>query len=314
VGRAVFWISLVLFTLLVEKPVRAEVPLKAALDWKVTPGAEPCADQPSLEHAVNERLERNAFVAPTDADLLIDGVVTPTGHGYHVVLRTRTRDREPIGQRELESDSDDCSTLDDDVSLVIALVIEAPQTRSRLRARPARSSTGWQGEIEPSFAAAYGFLPGIAFGPRLAAHLKPPPTPELVFDFTAYFPTEADAGETGVRLVAWQAGAYLCPALVDVPSVKLAGCGGIAAGLVQASGIGLDLAKQTTRTVVSVAGNAQLGIVLMRHLLLRPTLGIAVPITRYRFTYTAADGSEREIHRASPVAVLGSLGLSVAIP
>jgi hypothetical protein len=94
------------------------------LNWIRLPGAESCIPAAGLAERVEQRTGRVLFVAPSEAELTIDGHVAPReGGGYRVLLQLADREGERLGERELLFDSDDCSEIDAAVALIIAVTL-----------------------------------------------------------------------------------------------------------------------------------------------------------------------------------------------
>ncbi|MBW2461732.1 MAG: hypothetical protein JRH11_08800 [Deltaproteobacteria bacterium] len=97
----------------------------SSLSWVRLPGAEDCATAPELARAVEARLGREVFVAPRNAELSVEGRVAPgDGGGFTATFAVATAGGEVLGQRELGTESEDCSELTATVAFVVAVMID----------------------------------------------------------------------------------------------------------------------------------------------------------------------------------------------
>ena len=129
------------------------------LEW--TAPAE-CIDGAALAAAVSGQLGRPAFAPGADAELVARGRVEKSDSGRHraeVVLSTRGG--EPLGVRTLDSDNNDCHSLDEALAVMLAIMLnvrradvpalarEAPPPAPRWRPR-AGAGAGWCSGCCPS--------------------------------------------------------------------------------------------------------------------------------------------------------------------
>lgn len=94
-----------------------------ALNWVRMEGAEACITAAQLAHRVEERLQRVVFVAPSEANLFVDGTVAQESAGFHVRLQLSASDGTIHGERNLAFHGSDCAVIDEAVVLVIAVTL-----------------------------------------------------------------------------------------------------------------------------------------------------------------------------------------------
>ena len=322
-------------------------PLMVALEWPEPGSSErPCIDRDALQEAVEQRLERPVFVAGEHADLIIKGSIEAMSpSGWSVVLTSARPDGAVIGSRELTTQDAECRNLDDSIALVIALVVEAPRTRSKLQipAKPkpapvqtppsappsppkadaarapatrprAATPDPWRARIGAGGALSSGLLPGVAFGGRLDTLVEPPGFVPLAAMISLWAPTRVDDGTVGLEVGAWLAAFGACPTLVEGRAGAVALCGFFEAGPVRAAPVGLISTNEPTRGHADVLAEARAQIELGRRASAEIAAGAGVPISRNRFTYTAIDGREVELHEAASIRGSAAIGLKLKIP
>ena len=95
----------------------------AALHWVRAKGAEACIEPALLAERV-ETLTGTLFVAPTSAEVSLEGLVEPHGRGFRVRLASSGRGEPRSTERVLTSASRNCRELDTAVAFVIALTLD----------------------------------------------------------------------------------------------------------------------------------------------------------------------------------------------
>src|SRR5580692_3933573 len=111
-------------------------PRSSSLSWVRLAGAEACVGLRDVARAVEKRLGRPVFVAPTRADVAVEGRIErarPSG-GWRAVITVSDERGAVRGTRELRTDAADCRALDDSIALALALMIDPDAS---LSAQPA---------------------------------------------------------------------------------------------------------------------------------------------------------------------------------
>jgi hypothetical protein len=112
-----------LFVLLVAGHASAAAPARHALHWVRAKGAERCIDPKELAERV-EALTGPAFVSPAQAEISLEGEISPAGRGYRARLVSTSDDGVQRGERVLTTPGEDCRKLDPALVFVIALTID----------------------------------------------------------------------------------------------------------------------------------------------------------------------------------------------
>src|SRR3954451_7860055 len=118
--------ALMLFVsaLVPAKQVRAR-PKSFSLNWVRDPGAESCIPSGELARVI-ESMFGPVFVAPSDAELAIEGLIwpLPTEGGFRARISVTDRRGVRMGMRELSSAAPSCRSFDAAIALVIGMSID----------------------------------------------------------------------------------------------------------------------------------------------------------------------------------------------
>lgn len=345
--RAAGWVLTVLLSWGV--PARAEpanTPKAAALSWVRLPGAERCPGIGALAAQVDARLQRSAFVPPSEAHLFIEASAESTpGNAWKIRIVLSDDSVATLGTRELLIDRPNCTDAIDAAALAIALMIDpdaalraeqptkvpareppAPEPTplpkpielrpERVPASPRDSRdavpepTPWRSRLSLGGMAALGVLPGVAPGVFGALRLSPLNRRWGVDLVGTYLPSEAaDIPRTrGTGSFRSTSGA-----LLGWIAPRQRGSVAIAAGIEAASvtGTGADFTAANRRGQSwLLSGRLELELswrfAQRWSVLLRPGLG--VPFRHDHFDATLG-GQTSTVFEPSPVA--GSLTLGV---
>jgi hypothetical protein len=296
-------------------------------------GAEACITPHDLAARVEARLGRGTFVSAAQADLFIDARVVPAGRGWRATVAASRANGSHVGVRELSSPSADCHSLDDDLVLVVALVID-PLATERPRATASVApvvhdlvyvpvavpapAPAWSFEARAATTILGGLLPALAPGLEAALVTTPPGAWPIELGVVATGSAHADDGGHGAEARAVLGSVALCPALVVRDRYRLQLCAGGAAGALVVRSHGLDPAGGGAHAtgLLSARGRASVRIAGRLHAVL--DLGVTVPLARRSLSYTALDPETLRVerHELADVAAVGwiaSLGLGVQI-
>jgi hypothetical protein len=146
------------------------------LSWVRGDAAADCPDAAAVEAEVAARLGENPFArAPTQ---FIEAAVDRRNDTFEVSIAMRGADGKRIGNRSLASNAPDCRSIATAAALTIAILIDPD---ALLRAAPpppppppppprvASAAATREARLTASGAAAWGALPGTAFGVELGA-------------------------------------------------------------------------------------------------------------------------------------------------
>ena len=311
-------------------PVLAAAALPVAvLVWdggQVSPACERSAE---LERNVAAYLGRDAFEA--NAPLVIriglrrslnDGAITAD-------ISKIGEDGQVIGVRTV-SGGKSCETLDDPLTLVVALMLDAPPDEPSPAPAPAPEPLAppepsqpepttsdpvpEDTNQEPGFAlisagigSSLGLLPFPNYGPRLQVELKPRHFWGISVGALALLGSHTDlpgSGAIDFRLL--QVGAALCPLDTIHDRNWLAVCGGLEIAWLEAEGSDLSPHRRKSDWALSPSLQVRAARQLLGPMLLGGTLGVSFPISRNRYVYSDVAGdSQLAFEVASPALVLG---------
>lgn len=99
----------------------------SSLSWVRLPGAESCIGTRALAEAVEARLRRPVIISAAQADLSIEGRVSPLEPptpGFRAVVVVSSPDGTVLGERTIDREDVDCRILDETLALVIAVMID----------------------------------------------------------------------------------------------------------------------------------------------------------------------------------------------
>ena len=305
-------------------------------------GTESCIEQMALQTAVDRRLERPVF-GGTDLRVSLRFERRERTFAVEVVLSDRRG--KPLGRRELKTQAPHCSSLDDSLALVVALLVDSSEAREQAAASApveanaapasatpsaAASSPRVTVTIPPdavavrepyrvvlgaSVAATVGPLPGVAFGPELLLAVRPPHFVELRLRPSLFPEREVSAPgpDRGGRLSLVQVALDVCPLEHERGRVRLSGCVGQSVGWVRGEGFGYLHNAETGSLVYSLGVGASALIALAGPLRCHLGLGAALPLERDTYVSHAADGATTEVFRSGVVAGMLAAGLALEL-
>ncbi len=330
--------------LAVDEPARADAPppRTSSLAWVRLPGAEACVDMRQLAQAVELRLGRPAFVAPTRGDIAIEARIGPTqdADGWRATITVVDATGQLAGVRELQIDKQDCRSIDDELELVMALLIDpsaalAPPVIAReplvsqaiVLAPPLPAPAAmvcpplvpppdpWRVGVEAGPIGSVGLLPGgVGAGVQLRAHVAPPrgPSFELGGSFWLDRTVHTTHADPAFSLAyGWLA---VCPVDVEVRGSALSACVAAQLGSLGVSAPALPSVFHQEQLVFSLAAEARLRRRFAGPLFAGLGVGLAVPTVRDRFYFTDPAGARHDVFQAAPIAALLDLGLGLELP
>jgi hypothetical protein len=313
-------------------PVTAPSQRTFSLKWTRGNQAKDCPDEPAFAQSVEGHLGRAVFVAASGAELSVDASVELEDGVWLVEITLTKNDGTIIGQRQLRNRASTCTHAAQAAALAISLMIDplaltaemsteraqgpaasptpvAPSNPERAPPPPPRN--GWRGGVELVGGASLGMLPGLS--PGLVGRgrgIFPSGAAQIELE-GAYFPARSVEARSGARagFAAFWGGAALCYVAPLAP-VGLSVCAGPQVGEVTADSYGLDFHSPSRSWLVNAAGRAELLLRLSQRWSTVVGADVFVPLIRDRFDVQDADGSTRELFRASPVAGGGELGMA----
>jgi hypothetical protein len=301
----------------------------AVLVWdggKVSPA---CDRSVELERNVAAYLGRDAFEVNAPLVIRIGLRRAPDGRAIIAEISKIDEDGKVLGVRSV-SGGTSCETLDDPLTLVVALMLDAPPEEAEAAPAPTPAPPAApepsepepilsdpnpeDTNLEPGFAlisagagSSIGLLPFPNLGPRLQVELKPRHFWGISLHGLALLGSHTDLPSSGAldfRLL--QAGAALCPLDTLRDRNWFAACGGVEINWLEAEGSGLSPHRRKTDWTLSPSLRLQAARQLVGPVLLGGMFGVSFPISRNRYLYRDVAGSSQlAFEVASPALVLG---------
>ncbi len=341
-----FWAA-VLGVCLLAAPGRAdqEYP-RVALELTRDEGTDACIEADELHRAVTERLKREAFTKSQPVELRLKlRLEKRRPRGFSAVILLEDAKGGEVGRRELETRATNCSSLDDSLALVVALLVDSPEAQQQVQARQRETAPADDAPVAPapivpirprpltipedtparresyrvnvagSLKASAGGIPGVALGGELFFALKPPRFVELRLR-GALFPLDQTIGprpDRGGRFSLAEVALELCPLEHDLSGFRLAGCVGQSVGRVRARGFGFVRNAATDTVVFSLGAGGSALYQVAAPIFVLAGVGFSVPIERSTYISRGPDGSEQQVFRATVLTggAFGGLGVEL---
>ena len=319
-------------------------PRTSSLAWVRLPGAEACIDGRALSQAVERRLGRAAFVAPSRGDVAIEARIERLHDpdAWHATITVFDATGARTGFRELQTERTECRAIDEELELVIALLIDpsaalapsikpgppAPLSFTPIAPPPAAAPQPlqcppppppprepWRVGIAAGPIAGFGLLPSaVGVGLAMRAHLVPPRGPSFELGGSVWADSTVPIG-TGDRTFSLAYGwVSVCPVDLALGGTTLVACLGAHIGSLRVGGVGVPGKYYQEQLLLDVAVDAGVRRRFIGPLFGRLGLGLAVPTRRDRFYFTDAAAVRHEAFQASPVTGLADLALGLELP
>jgi hypothetical protein len=309
-------------------------------------GAESCVGAKDLEHAVELRLSRPVFDTGGAVNLQVSVTFARRDRrGYQALVVLADERGAELGRREIETSAPHCSSLDDSLALIVALLVESPEAQAHAsstpaapphpteaKPAPAQPSTAPPGRLvipadtlarrEPfrvdvaaAAAAVVGELPGVAPGVALVLGIRPPHFIELRLR-PSWLPGSEALGSPpgrGAHFSLLEVALTACPLEQELGSVRFSGCVGQSIGRVRARAFGFARSQRADALVFGLGAEAGVFWKLAPPVAALLGLAIFAPVERNAYVARTVDGSERSLFRASPVTAtaLGGIGVEL---
>jgi hypothetical protein len=299
-------------------------------------------DAERLEQAVEKRLQRDVFVKGEHDVVLTGHVSREPNDTWRVELSLAGYHGQPMGTRTLETQAPDCSSLDDSLALVLAVMLDIPKAdipepeppprppRAKEAAegipkRPVRRSTPlripedtperrkpWHLEVGMGGVGALGLLPKPSIGLAARALLTPPRFWEVGIELMALRSVDASVGSSnaGANFSPRSVGLWVCPLPFDLDAVQVRGCLVEHLGRLRVEGFGFDENRESTRTFVNAGVRADAFWGLTGPLGVTLTAGLDVPLVRESFGFSDRTGENSKLFRMEPVLGLVQIGVA----
>lgn len=303
----------------------------AVLVWESGQVNPACNRSDELERNVAAYLGRDAFEASAPITIRVS---LRRGPALPVIVADISKigeDGKVVGVRSVSGGAS-CESLDDALTLVVALMLEAPPEEpvpasaeapvpsappEPAQPEPAANEPALEAEEPPpppgflvvsaGVGSALGLLPFPNVGPRLQIDLKPRRFWGIALAGQALLGSRSElpgSGAIGYRLL--QTSAALCPADSMSDSGWFSACAGLELAWLEAEGSELAPHRRKTHLLVSPALRLQVAKRVAGPLLLGGSLQVSFPISRNRYTYRDEQGARQlAFEVASPSLMLG---------
>lgn len=313
-----------------------DAPVTAALEWTVGEGAEDCQTEAEIKSEVEARLRRRVFVPHAEADVVLRARLSrsASSSGYDVVLELSTRDGRRFGRRTLHTEEQSCEALDDSLTLVVALLLDAPREELEREAggpltqppppppprvepepsaapAPAPRPEPWRFSASVLGAGTLELLPQAAVGVVARFGAKPPRFVAFDAEAAMWANARAARGPRGATFSLTTLGLHLCPLAAEGGRLRLEACLGQHFGWIESQGFGLDRTSEERRFVYNLSGRTSLSVVVAAPLALRLGLGVEAPLLRDDYFFTAADGERTSLFRMGAILGRAEAGLGI---
>jgi hypothetical protein len=298
---------------------RAEpAPRPPSLSWVRLPGAEACIGSRALAIAVERRLQRQVFVPPSRAAVMVEGRIEHTSapEGFHAVITVSDEAGVALGNREIRSGAPSCAAMDDDLALVIAVMIDPDASLAPLPPAPppppaALPPPSWRVSLQGGGMAMLGLLPRVSGGVLIRSHVEPPRFWAFEVGGVLFPAVEAVQGVSGASFQIAEAFVSVCPLTLRAFGGALSACAGVQVGSIRAGGFGVDAGSAQEQVLFNVALEGRVRRRLVGPLVVAAGLGLVVPTVRERFSSTTLG---TDIFTMAPVAGAVDLSLGVEFP
>jgi hypothetical protein len=316
-------------------------------------GTAACIRERAVERAVERRLRRRVFAEAGSADLRIDVTLArEADRSWSAKLVLRGPDGAELGARELDTRAPHCSSLDESLVLVVALLVDSPEAHEAIEAArtPAKPSSSdsvstsitprpavpsarapkptpieippdtfaprepYRFELGAGVGALAGALPGLPLGASLSLGVRPPHFVEVRVRPQIFFPHEAHApsADRGGSFSLLAVALELCPFEHTLGKLGILGCVGQRVGRVAARGFGFQETHRSVELYYALGVSAGAAFWFAPPLGFELELGAEAPLTRDSYFSRGPSGESRKIFQASPVTGAATAGFLVA--
>jgi hypothetical protein len=336
--------AIALALLSVTETFADELKRAATLQWVRMPGAEGCSDGLALSRAVDAKLGRAVFTAPSAAMLVVEGRAEHDAEGYRAVVHLLDEAGNELGSREVHSTQSDCKELSEAVAVVLAVMVDpdgalaatpAPSPPAAKAPEPAPPIVMKEGEppkaptcpacpivappVRPEADASafarlsLGQLPRPVFGAGLSFELALPGWGGARIEAVGFQDQSQNLDSVpgaGARLRMLYGGLGLCPMWAENRRMRFAGCAGVQAGVLQSRSYGLDSKERdSTEPIVTGEGAGRYSLRLGKGVALHVGASLLVPIMRPLYEARLHDGTREKLFE--PKAIAGAFDFGI---
>lgn len=301
------------------------------LEW-TGPGPEvDCLGEEGLTRAVNEYLGRDAFEPPAELVLHVNVERLPDRH-FHVVVEVHAPTGELLGTRELTSATDLCSSLNERLVLMLALLAdsgpefeevprpaeppppppeveepsdeEAGETHRRQATEPAARV---RFAAEASLGIEAGALPAVRPGLSLGLRMDPWPFLAVRAGVLGFWPAASDVGNASVRFTLFAGRLELCAGTFSASHFHVGVCAGLLYAALGVTTHGVEGGQDGTRAQWAGSLGLHGGVPLSDRWALIADVTAIFPDRPERFVVDLNSNTHQVFQMAKP-SVLASVG------
>ena len=315
----------------VSRPASASEARTSSLSWLRMPGSESCIATQALARSVEERLGRRVFVSAAEADVSVEGRIEKrSAGGWHSVITIRDGKGALLGTRELDRPEGACSTMNEPLALVIAVMIDpeaklssasappplppptpapAPSQAPAPVAAPPALATDVPAEVDPATrekarepwrfqgdavgTVTSGVAPAVAGGGSIAGTLfLPRGIPIGLRGYGSLFlPTKAEQDGARASFDLFYLGSAICPTMRR-PAVTLMLCFGGHLGVLRShpETQGRNI-EDKAEVIWNAVSEGRITVPLFAPLALTGGISAVLPLLRPTFGYTRSDAA-----------------------
>jgi hypothetical protein len=271
-----------------------------------------CPSARQMEAAVEEILGHRVFSVGS-CDIQVGGTMRAVAAGgWQANLTFVTSHGEALGSRILQTPAEHCSALNDPVSLVISLMVEAREAEVILKVPAPQPPSQRTASMAATFSLASGLLPDLAKGATAEVGWNLSKNFLLRLQSTYWFPDVHLREGRGGEFWSWVGGAALCPTVLRSTFAEGSVCAGIQAGIMHGTGVGYNHTGSPNKPYGETTARFRLSFPFLRPLQGFVELGVAVPWLRPSFVYSLeTTGALVEVHRPHVLVFFGGIGLEL---
>jgi hypothetical protein len=307
----------------------------ASFRWSIGRGAERCVSEGELVRAVEARLGRDAFA--DDAQLVIEGrIEARDAGGFRAEIVLRNGDS-VVGRRMLETPRTRCRTIDDSLTVMIALLVEVGREEVHMQLPPSEleveeleslpSEPLVEEEVSSGDPSPTAFVPTVAMALGALGTIDVVPGPSVLFHWAfelgwapfslrlegAYGPESSTAIGDGraVRFSLGWGGISGCLDWAVLDILRIGGCAGVRGGAILGNGVGFHTDGHGTMPWAAITVAVRARLLTLGPVGFESSLGLDVPLFRDRFVVQRGSEPAKPVHE--PPVVAPYLGISIVV-
>lgn len=292
-----------------------------ALEWS-GPGSEHgCLGGPGLARAVDDYLGRPSFASNSSSATVSVEVERREAFGFRALVRLRGGSGSVLGERELVSETAACSSLDEPLTLAVALMVDSELSPEMEAAAPEKTPDSKRPEgvpyvahtrVDAAFIGVAKALPRSTAGIDLGVERGLAPWFSVRAHAAVLVPRARSDESAEARFGLVYAGLLACPGLL-LGALELGPCLGLEGGLLRATTTGLETDEAFTSWFWGGSASGRLRYELNRKLSVGLGAGVVLPYRRDRFLYRDASSTQRLLFRTAAVIPFATAGLGLEL-